>query len=218
MTNIKYSENCKIAEFNGKRYVKDEKTGYYLCHDAIGSGSRLHRDVWKYYNCEIPKGYEVHHKDHDKDNNDISNLQLMKKSEHSRLHGEELTEEEREWRRKNLIKNARPVASEWHKSEEGRAWHREMSKKAWEEKKPITYKCDYCGKEFETINSYSEKINKFCSNACRSAYRRKIGADDVEKVCENCGKTFISNKYLKRRYCCKSCAAYGRNKARKGET
>lgn len=217
MTNIVYSENGKIAEFNGKRYVKNEKTGYYLCHDSAGIGSRLHRDAWEYYNCEIPKGYEVHHKDHNKDNNDISNLQLMKKSEHSKLHGEELTEEEREWRRQNLIKNARPAASEWHKSEAGREWHRQQQTKVWENKEKQTYICDNCGKEFETTNSYSEKQNKFCSNACKSAHRRKTGADNVEKVCEHCGKTFISNKYLKRRYCCKSCAAYGRNKARKGD-
>ena len=79
MTNIKYCENGKIAEFNGKRYVKDLKTGYYLCHDESGSGTRLHRDVWEFYNCKIPNGYEVHHKDHDKSNNDIENLQLLEK-------------------------------------------------------------------------------------------------------------------------------------------
>ena len=212
MMNIAYLDNGKIAEFNGKRYVKDENTGYYLCHEIAGSGSRLHRDIWEYYNCEIPKGYEIHHKDHNKDNNDITNLQLMKKSEHSRLHGKELTEEEREWRRQNLTKNARPIASEWHKSEAGRKWHRNQQTKVWENKEKRTYICDNCGKEFETTNSYSEKHNKFCSNACKSAYRRKIGADNVEKVCEYCGKIFISNKYSKRRYCGRSCAAYGRNK------
>lgn len=216
MTNIIYSENKRIAEFNGKRYVRDEVTGYYLRHDSAGTGSRLHRDVWEYYNCEIPKGYEVHHKDHNKGNNDIENLQLLKKSAHSKLHRAEMTEEQKENMRKRLEEKARPAASEWHKSEEGRKWHSEQQKKIWEDKKPMRYICDNCGKEFETTNAYSEQQNKFCSNACKSAYRRKTGADNVEKVCEHCGKTFISNKYLKRRYCCKSCAAYGRNKERKG--
>lgn len=210
MTNIKYTKDNKYADFNGKHYVRDDSIGYYLCHDKEGAGSRLHRDVWEYYNCEIPKGYEVHHKDHNKMNNDIGNLQLLPKGEHSKLHGKELSEEEREWRRQNLILNARPAASEWHKSDEGRKWHSELAKEAWEKKEPITYICDNCGNEFESLHIYGENQNKFCSNACKSAYRRKIGADNIERVCEYCGKKFISGKYQKRRFCSKSCAAYAR--------
>lgn len=206
MTNITYSENGKFAEFNGKRYARDDRTGYYLFHGEGGVGSRLHRDVWTFYNCEIPKGHEVHHKDHNKGNNDISNLQLLKKGEHSKLHRAEMTEEEREFRRQNLIDNARPAASKWHKSDAGRKWHSEMSKKSWEDKKPITYICDNCGKEFETTNTYSKNGNKFCTNACKSAYRRKLGVDNVERVCEYCGKTYVVGKYIKRKFCGRECA------------
>lgn len=217
MTNIKYSENRKVAEFNGKVYIKDSRTGYYLCHETSGTGTRLHRDVWEFYNCEIPKGYEIHHKDHDKSNNNIENLQLLKKSRHSKLHGRELTEYEREWRRKNLEENARPAATEWHKSEEGRNWHSEQQKDIWGKKEPIKYVCDNCGKEFESLHAYGEKQNKFCSNACKSAYRRKSGADSIEMVCEYCGKMFISGKYQKRRFCSRSCAAYARNRAKRSD-
>lgn len=210
--NITYSENGKTAEFNGNHYVRDDKTGYYLCHDGYGAGHRLHRDVWEFYNGKIPKGYDIHHKDHDKSNNDIDNLELLSKTDHLKKHGEELTDEERERRRKNLISNAVPAAVGWHKSEEGKEWHN----KHYEEMKDNLYQkstfiCEHCGKEFEAIKN---RKNKFCSNACKSAYRRKIGADNVERVCEFCGKTFICGKYQKRKYCSVSCGkkAYWENK------
>lgn len=218
MTNIKYLDNGKTAIFNGKKYARDDRTGYYLCHDSAGSGSRLHRDVWRYYNCEIPKGYDIHHKDHDKGNNDIENLQLLKNKEHRKLHGEELTEKERDWRRNNVITNATPAAAEWHKSKEGKEWHRKHIKEVWDNKEPITYKCDNCGKEFKTLNTYSKNSNKFCCNACKSAYRRKSGVDNVERVCEFCGKTFICGKYQKRKYCSVSCSKKDMWRKRKSES
>ena len=46
----------------------------------------FHRYLWKKYNGEIPKGWVVHHIDHNKENNDISNLQCMDGKEHMGLH------------------------------------------------------------------------------------------------------------------------------------
>jgi hypothetical protein len=37
----------------------------------------LHRVIWQLANGTIPDGYVVHHKDHDKTNNNISNLELV---------------------------------------------------------------------------------------------------------------------------------------------
>ncbi len=45
-----------------------------------------HRYVWEKHNGQIPKGYQIHHIDEDKLNNKIENLQLMKNSEHQKLH------------------------------------------------------------------------------------------------------------------------------------
>lgn len=44
--------------------------------------------VWLKYNNlkQVPKGYVIHHKDGDSLNDDISNLILMKSSEHKSLH------------------------------------------------------------------------------------------------------------------------------------
>lgn len=46
----------------------------------------LHRVVWEKHNGPIPKGYVVHHIDHNRKNYDISNLCLLPMSEHNRQH------------------------------------------------------------------------------------------------------------------------------------
>ena len=46
----------------------------------------LHRMVWTCYNGEIPANYDIHHKDFDKNNNDISNLIALPKAVHIQLH------------------------------------------------------------------------------------------------------------------------------------
>lgn len=191
----------KFQMFNGYKFTRDDKTGYYL-NSTIRM--RMHRYVWEYYHGKIPKGYHIHHIDGDKANNDISNLRLLTASEHEKLHGSKLTEEQRENRRRNLAEKARPKANEWHKSEDGREWHRRHYEKMKESiHKKREFVCEQCGKKFEaTINGQ----NRFCSNACKSAWRRASGIDDVKRDCEVCGKEFVTNRYSKTRTCCRRCS------------
>lgn len=59
--------------FKGKRYRKR------YCYE--------HHLVWeKGTGCSVLDGCIIHHKDHNKHNNDFSNLVLMSKEEHTRLH------------------------------------------------------------------------------------------------------------------------------------
>lgn len=59
--------------YRGKRY-----RGKY-CYE--------HHLVWeKETGCPVPKGCIIHHKDGNKFNNDIKNLQLMSSIEHNRMH------------------------------------------------------------------------------------------------------------------------------------
>jgi hypothetical protein len=45
-----------------------------------------HRYVWEKENGVIPNGYDIHHIDGNKSNNAIFNLQLLEKTEHTKLH------------------------------------------------------------------------------------------------------------------------------------
>lgn len=197
--------------FDGHKFTKDKKTGYYL--KTTKPRKRLHIYVWEYHNgCEVPKGYEIHHKDLNKDNNDISNLICIPSKEHKQIHSLLLTDEQIASRRANMNENVRPKAIEWHKSEEGREWHKEQYKNTLEKFNAIKIKkkCEMCGGEYETVEHGN---NRFCSNKCKSRWRRASGVDNVERICEYCGKTFICNKYKPTKYCSSKCAITGSKRA-----
>ena len=46
----------------------------------------VHRKVWIEHHGEIPNGFIVHHKDGDKQNNEIINLELISRKEHRLKH------------------------------------------------------------------------------------------------------------------------------------
>lgn len=193
--------NEKELWFNGVKFTRDDKTGYYLNSTMR---KRMHVYVWEHFNGEIPDGYDVHHKDHDKSNNDISNLELLERGEHRARHSAEITEDLRSWYRKNMNEKARPAAIEWHKSEEGRKWHKEQYEKMGGLlHKKVTKKCLNCGKEFT-----GEPKDKYCSNACKSAYRRKAGKDLIPAKCAICGKDFMTNKFKPATTCSSQCRAW----------
>lgn len=197
---IEYTESKKHAIFNNTLFCRDDKTGYYL---NSNTSTRLHRAVWEYYNGAIPVGYEIHHIDHDKGNNDISNLCMMTAEAHRKLHADELTEEQKEKLRQNLIDTAIPKATEWHKSADGRNWH----KRHFDQMRDSLYvlrrfTCENCGAVYET---YDHGTNRFCSNRCRAENRRKSGVDNEERICVICGGTFDANKYSKAKTCSSRC-------------
>lgn len=195
---VQYIEKTKYAYFNGYKFTRDDKTGYYLSSTIDGKRYRLHRYIWEYYNGKIPKGYHIHHKDHNKNNNEISNLELLTKEEHSKRHSEEMSEELKEKYRENLNKNARPKAIEWHKSKEGIEWHKKQYEVSLVKREKVKFICEYCGKEYET---YKQQKNRFCSLKCKSAYRRESGIDNIERICLNCKQPFMTNKYGTTKYC-----------------
>lgn len=193
----------RFIEFDGIRWYPD-KRGYWLGHPkGKKSPCRLHQYVWEYYNGPIPDGYHVHHKDFNPDNNDIENLELISKHEHLSYHS---NLQDKEWARRNMLGKAAPAAAEWHASEEGRQWHSEHGKRVWEEIKgrKVTKVCQFCGKEYEVHENISEG-SRFCSNNCKSAWRRKVGLDNIQYPCEVCGKPIWTNKYSPKRLCSPEC-------------
>lgn len=158
-----------VQKFNG--------VSYYLCGAYFQKkGVRLHRVVWEYHNGAIPNGYDVHHKDGNKVNNDISNLEMLLRENHHRHH---MSEPKRVEQSRNDISKAIEAASKWHGSEEGKEWHSKQGIENYKKRELITYRCTYCGKEFQTKHIYSEHSNHFCHNNCKAAYRRMLVRNGV---------------------------------------
>lgn len=191
--------------FNGEMFTRDERTGYYLCsrNDENGIRKRMHVYVWEYYNGVVPPGNEIHHIDGNKANNCIDNLECIRAEEHRKYHAENMTDKQKENVR-TMQKQGILKAPEWHRSQKGREWHKvhyERMKSQLHKKAKFT--CENCGKIFIAVDNGNVK---FCSNNCKSAYRRKTGVDNEIRKCEYCGKEFVVNKYAKRRFCSTECS------------
>lgn len=145
-------------------------TVYYRCgHYYQRRGKRLHRTVWSHYYGDIPQGCHVHHKDDDRSNNNIENLECITCNEHlSGKHGHISSANG-----KRAIEIARVYASQWHKSEAGRAWHSIHGKEVWEKQqlRKITKICQWCGEEYETLVS-KRNLSKWCGGNCKASALR----------------------------------------------
>jgi hypothetical protein len=169
--NIRITERqyiIPIQIFNGKEYKLYSTERYF----SRGK-KRLHVEVWKYYNGEIPKGYHIHHVDGNTQNNDIKNLNLINASLHLRYEGKKRFKENPEFYKSFHAKGIEK-AKEWHKSDEGRKWHSEHGKKTWINKPIFKKNCVVCGKEYETP---FPNRSKFCHQNCKAQAlrnRRKL--------------------------------------------
>ena len=175
-------------------------------HRRRGVGA-LHHEVWKSVNGPVPAGFHVHHADHDPLNNDISNLRCLSPAEH-------LLEHDSPGRRRKLLdalERARPAAAEWHRSDAGREWHRENARRTGfggRRAEPVRKSCEHCGAAFDDHTRHQKQ--RFCSNRCKSAWRRAAGLDDTIRICERCYRPYSANKYEERRFCSGACAAAAR--------
>jgi hypothetical protein len=106
------------------------------------------------------------------------------------------------------LDDIRELTKAWHRGEFGRRWHSQHAKEIMDEQKKqvISLKCKHCGRSFLTL-AMTKSRAKFCSNACKSAFRRKSGCDDIVKVCSVCQKPYLSDKYAHNRTCSRKCAA-----------
>ena len=187
--------------FNGIKFYKRADNDYwYSTTEVNGKRVYMHKYVWEYYHDIIPRSYEVHHIDLNKDNNNIKNLRLMSNKAHQKLHSA-LNRKNPEWikKQREKIKKAQEAAKAWHASPEGREWHKEhyeqMKEKLHQRKEMI---CENCGKIFVGLDN---NHSRFCSNSCKTAWRKKSGIDDVIRQCVICGKEFKINKYSKTQTC-----------------
>ena len=161
------------VEWGGRKWYCNRKDGYFRSR----GGKLLHRAVWEDVHGPLPPGHHVHHRNEDRSDNGIDNLQALTPSEHLRQH--------------------RPRgAAGWDAGTRSAA-----AAVQWTERDPRALRCDGCGRDFASTGQRA----RFCSNACRAAHRRRSGADDVSRVCPACGGVFAVNRYSPTRHCSSSC-------------
>lgn len=170
--------------FDGILYRLLSRGRYYLSQSTTNEGRKgakgLHVAIWEYFSGQkVPKGYEIHHKDGNPLNNDFDNLECLSRSEHRKTFNGK-TE-----RVRKHLDEVRHLASEWHRSEAGRAWHREHSRQPKSRTKECVCLC--CGQHFLS----KRRDSKFCSRKCECKYNYD-NAPQEERVCVVCGATFTT--------------------------
>lgn len=186
----------KIIYDNRSFTLGTAKRYYYAT--VNGKTMALHRYIYTKFYGAIPDGWHIHHKDENVFNNDRDNLEALPPKKHYELHKETSAANGR----KNIHK-AIAAAPVWHSSDEGIKWHHEH----YEQMKHrlhevIDRTCDFCNAMHQTTR---KKGNAFCSNKCKSAWRRKNKPDKKIATCPTCLKDFETLKYLPNTYCSRQC-------------
>lgn len=200
------SEDTQI--FNGRKFSKGSNKYFYRTvgpkeKAEIGKAREsLHREVWKTHYGDIPEGFVVHHKDHNKNNNQLSNLDLVSDREHRSMHSKEF-HAANPGHATRAIGIAQDNCRKWHSSSDGHAWHKQHYEKNKDKlHKDIEVVCECCGK---VCVSTDTGRNKYCSRNCKSQARRDSGVDNEVRECLWCKQAFEANKYAKVKYCSRKC-------------
>jgi hypothetical protein len=158
-----------------------------------------HRLIWEEDVGPIPEGFDVHHKDGNKLNNLLNNLECISKSDHMRLHAIEGREKRSSRMKKNSVK-----VHAWLKTEKGKKFLSDKAKKQFEMRPKKEYSCEVCSVVFTSKHTLPVK---YCSDNCVMKARRLRNEDMEERHCIICSNPFIINKYQKTKTCSKPCRA-----------
>lgn len=157
----------------------------------------IHQFVWFYYTGILSGGsFDVHHKDCNPNNNDISNLQLLTVSEHAKLHGHFAAQVERicEYCGRSYTSAGRNGLNRFCSQKCRSSWQHENCLE--------TRTCENCGKEFFVRKDLP---TRFCSARCSTQHTH--GKPPEERTCIICGKTFFAKPSTKTKCCSLSCGA-----------
>ena len=116
-------EKGTIYSLKLKRYIGAiNKDGYvYVTKQKGYKHCKLHQYIWMCANqADIPKGYDIHHKDHNPLNNSVNNLELIDSTIHKSEHNQNMSEETKRkiseaHKGKHLTDDTKKKMSEAHK-------------------------------------------------------------------------------------------------------
>ena len=153
---------------------------------------------------------DVHHKDKNKLNNDLNNLQILTRNDHMKLHGEF------KHRKFIIINKCKECGKDFitTKSRNAKYCSQECSKiNRYKKVVHIEKECPICGKKFIVTEKDKDK-RTCCSIECSNKLRNR---GMVEFICDNCGNEskMKKSRYVKsdKHFCCKECYyEYKRNK------
>lgn len=192
-----------FVEYKSERFYLQSSKRYFQSGRKDCSERLLHRRVWSDINGPIPPNTDIHHKDGDINNNDISNLEAIPASEHKRMHMIERWADATEKEKMMVgLEKAVEASKAWHSSEDGIKFHQENGKASWENRNPVEMTCEVCGDGFLAIRV---EVAKTCSKSCRQKLNYK-NRFNVERDCGFCGKKFMANKYKKSLFCSRTCS------------
>ena len=80
---LRKKEPLPFLTFNGSKFSLCKSNGYYRKTD--GDRQLMHIVVWEHHNGKVGAGYDIHHRDRNRANNVISNLERICHKEHARL-------------------------------------------------------------------------------------------------------------------------------------
>jgi hypothetical protein len=151
----KRAADTEFVVYNGVTYTRRPGKSYFKTNRWDKQRKRYysesyHQAVWKHNFGPIPKGFVVHHKDENHDNNDPANLQLLRQGEHALLHN---------------------AFAEFNASERSKEHKKRVAKLCHQRAQPRDCVCQGCGAEFQ-----SKRITrpKYCTIQCGERTRDRL--------------------------------------------
>ena len=141
---------------------------YYLCGRYFQHrGRRLHRAVWEAEHGRLPAGkrLHLHHRNNDRSDNRLENLELKTARKHLADHARQVTDKQRRARSANATKYAR--AGNAKLSGESRSV---AASRGWSAREPVAATCAVCGRPFPT---FRPEVARFCGGTCRARDLRR---------------------------------------------
>lgn len=184
----------KHQRFNGLTFRKGT-SGHYT-----NTSSFIHRHVWQYYCGDIPAGNVIHHKNFNKSDNSIENLQMLTITEHNRLHmALQLSD----------LRYTRKCPKCGKTFTTGHIIQIYCSEDCANKSRPLENKqCVICGKEFKARTDQNiSTCSKKCLHELKTRQDRELPRE--LRHCAVCGKEFLASIVKKQIYCSKKCRIIG---------